>query len=74
VDDRFDIKYPRNAIMKDFILTKIVRFKTLSSQDVIQKYSFGQGTLAEGEGSVQLTSSLRWLVLLKRYIWFSILK
>jgi hypothetical protein len=33
-----------------------------------------QGTLADGEGSVQLTSLLKELVLLKMLIIFSILK
>jgi hypothetical protein len=49
------------------MILKSIYLKTLKSKNVVLSTleSLKQGTLIEGDGSVQLTSSLRQLVVLK---------
>ena len=50
--------------------TNIVMTINYDSSNVVYDRKNGQGTLTEREGSVQLTSSLRWVVLQKIKILF----
>jgi hypothetical protein len=53
----------KNMTEKQFLMSKTKQSLKLFPQVPDKAQTFGQGTLAEGEGSVQLTSSLRLLVL-----------